>query len=99
MYNKNLSTYPKSLHDESWTEEFQRYIKAIADNVPDHMKSTIGGNMNWIVSQAFILHFQPKLAELEARIKELEYANEERGLQESQRDEKVTAKAARGRKE
>lgn len=97
MYN--LSTYPKSIHNEFLAEEFQKNIKAIVDNVPDHLKTGIGGVIYWSIAQAFILHFQPKLAELEARIKELEYANEERGLQESQRDEKVTAKAARGRKE
>lgn len=81
------------------TEDLQKYIKAIADNTPDHFKSTIGGIMHWTISQAFLLHFLPKLAELEARIEELENVNEEGGLQESQRPEEGTAKTPRRRKE
>ena len=58
------------------SEEFQKNVKAIADNIPDQMKTTIGGNMNWIVSQTFIKYFQPRLEALEHRIEELE--NEEK---------------------
>jgi len=72
--------------------DFQQSIKAIADNTPPHFKNTLGGCMHWIVSQAFIQHFQPRLAELENKIKELENGNEERGLQKPQRNAKATAK-------
>ncbi len=80
-------------------EEFQKNIKAIADNVPEQFKSTLGGNIHWTISQAFVLHFQPRLEALEARLEELENGHEERGLQESQRDEEVAAKTPRRRKE
>lgn len=81
------------------TVEFQKNIKAIADNVPDQFKSTLGGNIHWTISQAFVLHFQPRLEALEARIEELENGNEKRGLQESQGNEESQTKTARCRKE
>jgi hypothetical protein len=80
-------------------EDFQTKIKAIADNTPDQFKSTINGCMHWIVSQAFLQYFLPKLTELEDRIKELEDGNEERGLQESQGNSETNLKTTRRRKE
>lgn len=80
-------------------EQFKLNIRAIADNVPEHFRSTIGGCMHWIISEAFIQHFQPRLEALEARIKELEDGNEERGLQESQGNSETNLKAPRRRKE
>lgn len=78
-------------------EELQANIKAIADNVPDRFKTTIGGNMHWIITQAFVLHFQPLIEALEMRIKELE--NEEWRIQVPERDTETNIKAPRRRKE
>ena len=94
-------------------EDFQLNIKAIADNVPDRFKSTLQGNMHYIVSQTVITYIQPKLEALEARLEELELilkhpmvmierpenANEKGGFQKPQRNEKVVSKAARGGEE
>jgi BMFP domain-containing protein YqiC len=80
-------------------EEFQKKIKAISDNVPDNFKTGIGGVIHWTISQALILYVNPRLAELEARVEELENANETRGLQESQGNEKGPNAATRRRKE
>jgi hypothetical protein len=94
-------------------EEFQKQVKAIADNIPDQFKSTIGGHMHWIVSQTFIIHIQPKLEALEARLHTLELAlvtpqisientenaNEKGWLQEPQGNEKIAIKTPRRGKE